>query len=123
MKLDVADETLIGRRKAVSSAGILRTPMPMPSNADADAFEERQKRHDEDAACHPQRAAERAGANGHHKETRVRLSVHAVFLVRVLARAGIANREDIALPICPPGFGARGDRVDPGRRTATRVGP
>ena len=38
------------------------------------------------------------------------------------ARAGIANREDIASPICPSGFGARGDSVDPGRLMATRVG-
>jgi hypothetical protein len=38
MKLDVADETLIGRRKAVSSAGILRTPLPMPSDDTIEPF-------------------------------------------------------------------------------------
>jgi hypothetical protein len=34
MKLDVAEETLIGSRMAVSMAGILRTPLPMPNNAE-----------------------------------------------------------------------------------------
>jgi hypothetical protein len=52
----------------------------------------------------------------------MRLSVHAACLVRGLARAGIANREDIASPICPFGFGARDDSVEPGRRIARRVG-
>jgi hypothetical protein len=52
------------------------------------------------------RAAERAGANGHDKEIHVRLSVHATLLVRGTAGAGVANREDIASPICPSGFEA-----------------
>jgi hypothetical protein len=34
MKLDVAEETLIGNRIAVSMAGIFRTPLPIPSNAE-----------------------------------------------------------------------------------------
>ena len=34
MKFDVADETLIGSRSAVSIAGIFNTPEPMPSRAD-----------------------------------------------------------------------------------------
>ena len=34
MKLEVAEETLIGRRNAVSMAGILRTPLPMPRSAE-----------------------------------------------------------------------------------------
>ena len=38
MKLDVADETLIGRRKAVSSAGIVRSPLPMPSDDTIEPF-------------------------------------------------------------------------------------
>ena len=34
MKLDVAEETLMGNRIAVSMAGIFRTPLPMPNNAE-----------------------------------------------------------------------------------------
>ena len=34
MKLEVADETLIGRRMALSIAGILSTPLPIPSKAE-----------------------------------------------------------------------------------------
>ena len=34
MKFDVAEETLSGRRSAVSMAGILSTPLPMPRSAE-----------------------------------------------------------------------------------------
>src|ERR1700722_13079664 len=34
MKLEVAEETLMGSRSAVSMAGILSTPLPMPSRAE-----------------------------------------------------------------------------------------
>ena len=35
MKFDVADETLIGSRSAVSIAGIFKTPLPMPRSAES----------------------------------------------------------------------------------------
>src|SRR5258708_21054193 len=34
MKFEVADETLMGRRNAVSMAGTLRTPLPIPKSAE-----------------------------------------------------------------------------------------
>src|SRR5215469_1505732 len=34
MKFEVADETFIGRRNAVSMAGTLRTPLPIPKSAE-----------------------------------------------------------------------------------------
>jgi hypothetical protein len=34
MKFEVAEETFIGRRNAVSMAGTLRTPLPMPKSAE-----------------------------------------------------------------------------------------
>ncbi|HEY2678848.1 MAG TPA: hypothetical protein VGI65_17885 [Steroidobacteraceae bacterium] len=34
MKLEVAEDTLMGRRSAVSIAGIFSTPLPVPSNAE-----------------------------------------------------------------------------------------
>jgi hypothetical protein len=48
MKLEVAEETLMGNRIAVSIAGILRTPLPMPNNAEirpAPVHEQHAKRH------------------------------------------------------------------------------